>query len=265
MNIVLRELKANRKALIIWCISMFLFIVMGMVKYSGFSKMGSEVNKMMESLPKVMTSMFGINSIDLTSVGGYYSIFFIYFTLIAGIHAIMLGATIISKEERDKTADFLMVKPIKRHKAVTSKLIAAFINVLILNIVTFVGSVVNVAFYNKGESISGEIFKITCTLLILQIVFLSLGLLFSSLTKTTKKATGLSTGVILAMYIISLAIPLTNKLDFFRFITPFYYFDAKDIMLGQGIEMIYVLISLIIVILATSLTYVFFNKKDLHN
>ncbi|MCM1989861.1 ABC transporter permease subunit [Oceanirhabdus seepicola] len=265
MNIVLRELKANRKALIIWCISMFLFISMGMIKYSGFSKMGSEVNKMMESLPKVMTSMFGINSIDLTSVGGYYSMFFIYFALIAGIHAIMLGATIISKEERDKTADFLMVKPIKRHKAVTSKLIAALINILILNIVTFIGSVVNVAYYNKGESITGEIFKITCTLLILQIVFLSLGLLFSSLTKTTKKATGLSTGVILAMYMLSLAIPLTDKLEFLGFITPFYYFDAKDIMLGHGIELIYVLISLIIVVFVTSLTYVFFNKKDIHN
>ena len=265
MNIVLRELKANRKALIIWCVSMFLFIAMGMVKYSGFSKMGSEVNEMMESLPKVMTSMFGINQIDLTSVGGYYSIFFIYFMLIAGIHAIMLGATIISKEERDKTADFLIVKPIKRHKAVTSKLIAAFINVLILNIVTFVGSVVIVAFYNKGESISGEIFKITCTLLILQIVFLSMGLLFSSLTKTTKKATGLSTGVILAMYMLSMAIPLTNKLDSLEFLTPFAYFDAKEIMLGHGVEMIYILISLVIVVVATSFTYVFFNKKDIHN
>jgi len=265
MNIILRELKANRKALIIWCISMFLLIAMGMVKYSGFSKMGSEINEMMESLPKVMTSMLGLNGIDLTSIDGFYSMFFIYFTLIAGIHAIMLGATIISKEERDKTADFLMVKPIKRHKAVTSKLIAAFINVLILNIVTFVGSVVIVAYYNKGDSISGEIFKITCTLLILQIVFLSLGLLFSSLTKTTKKATGLSTGVILAMYMLSMAIPLTNKLDSLEFLTPFAYFDAKEIMLGHGVEMIYILISLVIVVVATSFTYVFFNKKDIHN
>ncbi|MCM1989860.1 ABC transporter permease subunit [Oceanirhabdus seepicola] len=265
MNIVLRELKANRKALIIWCVSMFLFISMGMVEYSGFSKMGSEVNEMMDSLPNVMRSMFGINKIDLTSVGGFYSMFFIYFTLIAGIHAIMLGATIISKEERDKTADFLMVKPIKRNKAVTSKLIAAFINVLIFNIVTFIGSVLTVAYYNKGESITGELFKITCTLFILQIVFLSLGLLFSSLTKTTKKATGLSTGVVLGMYMLSLAIPLTDKLEFLRFITPFYYFDAKEIMLGQRVEMIYVLISLIIVVIATSLTYVFFNKKDIHN
>ena len=166
--------------------------------------MGSEVNEMMETLPEVMRNMFGINKVDLTSIGGFYSVFFIYFTLIAGIHAIMLGATIISKEERDKTADFLMVKPIKRHKAVTSKLIAAFINVLILNIVTFIGSAVNVAFYNKGEAITGEIFKITCTLFILQIVFLSLGLLFSSLTKTTKN------GITPYQMIMSWKSPSTN-------------------------------------------------------
>ena len=44
----------------------------------------------------------------------------------ATVHAAMLGADIISKEERDKTAEFLFVKPISRNKIIISKLLGSF-------------------------------------------------------------------------------------------------------------------------------------------
>ncbi|WP_105615644.1 ABC transporter permease subunit [Vallitalea okinawensis] len=264
MNIILRELRANRKALIIWCVAMTLFVAVGMVKYSGFANMGEEVNELMASLPEALQKAFGLGSINLTEVGGYYSMFFIYFMLIAGIHASLLGSTIISKEVRDKTADFLMVKPVTRTQVITSKIIAALINVIILNFVTCLSSILFVQYYNTGDSITNLIIQMNASLLIIQLIFLSLGLFISALTRTSKKATSISTAVLLTAYFLSIAISIYEDISFLGYLTPFYYFDAEAIMLGEGIEMIYLFIAIVIIAISIPITYHQYRNKDLH-
>ena len=56
----------------------------------------------------------------------------------ATIHAAMLGATIIAKEERDKTSEFLFAKPVLRSTIITAKLLAAFVNIVVFNLITFI-------------------------------------------------------------------------------------------------------------------------------
>lgn len=171
MNIVLRELRAHLKSIIIWCVSMVLLIYIGMIKYSGIEQSGDAINDMIEGLPDSLLAAFGMNQFDLTQVGGYYGVFFLYFVLIGTIHAVMLGATIISKEERDHTADFIFVKPVKRIKIITAKMVAGLINMIILNFTTLISSIVFVNMYNKGASITSDIVKLMVALFILQLLF----------------------------------------------------------------------------------------------
>lgn len=102
------------------------------------------------------------------------------------IHASMLGANIISKEERDKTTEFLMVKPISRTKILTSKLLAALANVLILNLVTLVLSIAIVGKYSHGEAVTSEIQMLTVGMLILQAIFLFIGSGIAAISKTRR-------------------------------------------------------------------------------
>ncbi|MFL6561849.1 MAG: ABC transporter permease subunit [Bacillus sp. (in: firmicutes)] len=64
-------------------------------------------------------------------ISGYYSLLYIYLLLMATIHATMLGASIIAKEERGKKAEFLFVKPVSRNGIITAKLLVAFTNIVI--------------------------------------------------------------------------------------------------------------------------------------
>ncbi|HEX2927464.1 MAG TPA: ABC transporter, partial [Ruminiclostridium sp.] len=50
MNIFIRELKANRKALIIWSVCMFLFVLSGMAKYTAYSS-GGATGDVFEKMP----------------------------------------------------------------------------------------------------------------------------------------------------------------------------------------------------------------------
>lgn len=264
MNILLRELKANLKSLLIWSVSMAALIYMGMIKYSAFSKTGEAINDFFKQMPTTVLEILGIDGgADLTSVGVFYSIFFLYFLLLAAVHATMLGALIIAKEERDKTADFLFVKPIKRNRVITFKIIAALINISVLNLVTFVFSVISTAQYTNGSSITKQIFYVTTALYILQMLFLGIGLLLGGLLKRSKTGTSIGSAIILGTFLLKVVIDLKKDINYLDFLTPFRYFNPSDLMSKMQLDPWYSLLAIVVAIVCAALTYYFFNKRDL--
>lgn len=263
MNIVLRELRSIRKSLIIWSVSMVFLIYVGMVKYAGFKEAGESIEEMMEGLPSAMKAIFGIGTLDLTQASGYYIVFFLYFSLLCGVHAIMQGAVVLSKEERDKTADFLFVKPVKRRKVITAKIIASVISVVVLNAVTWITSIFIVDIYNDGASINDIIRDMMLALFIVQLTFFAVGLFIGAVSESTKKATGLSTSILLSTFIMSVVVDMYSKLKFLKYFTPFKYFDGKDIFI-HGFDVFYVSLSVLIIVVAIIGAYYMYEKKDLH-
>jgi len=264
MNIVVRELRANLKSLIIWSISIVLLIFTGMVKYAGIEAAGQSANELLSQLPEAMKEILGMNGLDLTTIPGYYAMFFLYFMLLAGVHSILLGAVIISKEERDKTADFLFVKPVNRSKIITAKLFATLINLIVFNIVTLVSSIVIVDKYNKGETFNSQIIILMFALFILQLIFATIGAAISAFTRNTKKATSMATAVLLFTFFLSVGIDLYKKIEFLKYLTPFKYFKAAELIKGGSFEALYLVLSLIIISSSIVLTYIIYQRRDIH-
>ncbi|MFZ7101740.1 MAG: ABC transporter permease subunit [Peptococcaceae bacterium] len=171
MNVFLRELKANLKSLIIWSSGVCLLVVGGMGKYAGLSASGQSMNDLLAQMPESLKAVWGLGSFDLATVGGYYGVLFVYLAVMAAIHAAMLGAIIISKEERDKTAEFLFVKPISRSKIITAKLGAALVNILLFNLATLTSSVMMVQKYSRSEKVMRDMIILMAGMLILQLNF----------------------------------------------------------------------------------------------
>jgi ABC-2 type transport system permease protein len=100
MNVFIRELKANRKALMIWSVCMVLFVLSGMSKYTAYSAGGASVD-VFDKIPKTLKAILGIASFDVTKMNGFFAFLFPYLEITTAIHAVLLGNTIIAKEERD--------------------------------------------------------------------------------------------------------------------------------------------------------------------
>lgn len=264
MNVFKREMKANRKALIIWCIGVFLMVVSGMGKYAGLSASGQSINDLMAQMPQSLKSIMGMGTFDLATATGYYGMLFFYLAMMTTIHASMLGANIIAKEERDKTAEFLFVKPISRSKIITSKLLASLVNLLILNIVTLVSSILMVQRYSKGDAVSGDIIKLMVGMFILQLIFLFIGTAIAAIGKHPKTAPSLATGILLLTFILSIAIDMNSRIDNLKYFTPFKYFDAKNLMYARGFEPVYVILSIVMIAVLFWATYVFYRSRDLN-
>ncbi len=263
MNIFLRELKANRKALIIWSSCMFLLIVSGMSKYTAYSSGGAS-SEVFNKMPYSMRALLGIGSFDVTAISGFFAFLFLYIELTVAIHAVLLGSSIIAKEEYDKTTEFLMVKPVSRSAVVTSKFLAALTNIVILNIVTLFSSVVMVAAYNKGKDISGEVATFLLSMLIVQLIFMSLGALLSAFMRNPKASGSLATGILLGSFVISKITDLTDRLNALNVLSPFKYFSYKNIVNGSGLSLGIAILSILLITALSALTYIFYRRRDLN-
>lgn len=264
MNIYLKELKSHRKSIIFWSIGVFLMVVSGMTKYDAYSTSGQSMTDLLADLPKSLRAVFGFGDFDLTKASGFYGMLFLYLLLMATIHAAMLGATIIAKEERDKTSEFLFVKPVSRNKIITAKLLAAFTNIVIFNLATFVSSIVILGRYSDGEAVNGEIAILMAAMFFMQVLFMVIGSALAAIKKRPKSAASMATGILLLTYILSVVIDLNEDIEGLKYFTPFKYFEAKNVMYGGGFEAVFVILSVVLIAGLSIVTYVFFRRRDLN-
>jgi len=266
MNLWIREMKAHRKSLILWCIGVIAMVGASMSKYAGLSMSdsGASMNELMADMPKSLQAMMGVGTFDLSKASGYYGAIFVYLLLMATIHAAMLGANILSKEERDKTAEFLLVKPISRSRVLTFKLIAGLTQLVIVNIVMLGSSILFVNPYAHGESVNHDMILLMIGMFLLQLLFLGIGLAIAAVSRHPKRAVSIATGILLITFILSIGIDISGKIDGLKYLTPFKYFDAKHVMYGGGLDAIFIGLTMLILAGSLIMTYVGYNRRDLH-
>ncbi|MDF2868435.1 MAG: hypothetical protein K0R05_10 [Anaerocolumna sp.] len=262
MNIFRHEMKSNRKSLLIWSISMALLVISGMGKYTAYTA-GGDSNDIFDKMPHTIKALFGFASFDVKTLGGFYAFLFTYIAMTLAIHAVLLGNSIVAKEERDKTTEFLMVKPVSRRTILTAKFLSAGINLLILNAVTLVSSLLIAASYDGGNEITGIIIWLLISMLILQVVFLSFGTLLASIKKKTKATGSIASGIFIAAYFIAKITDLTDRLNFLNILSPFKYFSYPEIIEGKGLNIFIVILTLLLSIFLILGTYKFYTKRDL--
>jgi ABC-2 type transport system permease protein len=264
MNMFLREMKAHQKSLIFWCIGVILMVTTGMSKYTSMSGSRDTMNELMADMPKSLQAIMGTGVFDLSKASGYYGVLFLYLVLMATIHSVLLGANIISKEERDKTSEFLYVKPVSRRKIISSKLAAALSNIVVINMITFISSILILAKYSNGEEgLIGDVGILMVGMFLLQLLFMVIGTGFAAVMRNPKRASSIATGTLLVTFILSIAIDLNEKLDVLKYFSPFKYFEAKNLMYGGGLEGVFVILTVVLITILLIVTYLFFSKRDL--
>lgn len=263
MNIFFKELKSYRKNLFWWSVGMVFLMGAGMAKYGTFQSTGQSINDLMKQFPKSIQTIFGMTGFDLSAVSGYFGVMFFYVALMAAVHAVLLGADLLSKEERDRTSEFLFSKPISRPKVITGKLAAGLVCLVVFNIVTLISSIYFVDYYNKGADFTGDIIVLMAGLFFLQLIFFFVGTIIAASHKKPKTSSSIAASILLATFILSVLININEKFDNLKYLTPFKYFDAKIIMADGRLDLVYVIISLALITSMIILTYRNYTNRDL--
>ena len=263
MNILIRELKANFKSLVIWSVIISLLITLAGAKYSAFAG-APQMLAMLDSMPPAMLDALNMRGFNLTTLSGFYGVMFIYFALLGAIAAAMWGSDMISKEERDKTVEFSLVLPVSRNRVVTAKSLAALINCMAFVLTTWGVSLVAVRSYNPDQAFYDLLALEMQAMFVIELIFLAFGLLLGCAMKQYKRSASTAVGIILTTYLISILSVMQEKLDFLKYVTPFRYFDAGGLIRNGRMESMYLLLSAAIIVVCVAGAYLAYGRRDLY-
>lgn len=264
MNVFLHEVKANSKATIGWIFSLCSMMGVFMLFFPLLqTEMGSFLS-MLDNFPPAFKAAFGFNTEVFDSALGYYTFTFTYAALFGAIQAMNFGIGILSKEERERTADFLMTKPVSRHTVFTAKTLCAIAMMVITNILYTATALPVVASYSGKALDISKFLLINASLLFLQLVLFAIGLAISVMLKKVKSVLPVSLGLVFMFFAIS-AFAVTSKDDKLRYLTPFQYFKVDNIVLGDGFETRFVVLACVLFVFAMITAYCLFRRRDMHS
>jgi ABC-2 type transport system permease protein len=263
MNMFWHELKAYRKSTIIWTCSLIALVGLFLAMYPAITGEADAFKKMMGSFPPALRKAIGFSVESVTSLLGFYSYIFFFVILCGGIQAMNLGTSIVSKEVRDKTADFLMTKPVKRTAILTAKLSAALTSLVITNIIYLAVACTGAAMVTKTDFSMKVFIMVSLTMFFLQLIFLALGVILSVIIPKIRSVLSVSLSTVFGLFIVAM-ISSAGEEDFLRYITPFKYFDTNYIIKNSAYETRFLLLGAGVVLVAVAASYWIYSKKDIH-
>jgi ABC-2 type transport system permease protein len=265
-NLFLKELQRNVSSLIIWMIIISLLITLTMSVYHTFLENQSKVLGMMSLVPKGALQFKGISNFsDLFSTLGFYAVNnIIYMMVLGSIFSIVLSSNILLKEEYNKTAEYLLTRPLTRSEIFFSKLAVVFLYVFILNLVTVLVGFICIEIVKTG-SFSIRVFLIlSLYTLLLNLLFAAIGLFFSTLVKRPKPITTFSIGLVLIFYFIYTFSKITESAAKIGFLSPFKFVNVDVVNPAYKLEFLNLLYFIGITLLLIWLSHMFYNRKDIY-
>jgi ABC-2 type transport system permease protein len=263
MNIFLRELRAYRKSVLIWCGIMLLFIVVGFSKFSAYYN-NPEMLELINDFPKAMVETFNLKAFNLTTITGFYGVMFAYFSLMLSIAAAMWGSDIISKEERDKTVEFSLTLPVTRTWLLTAKTLAAVVNCIVLLLVTGIITVAMAQQYEPDDRFYRFVAISMLALFIVQMIFLAVGILLGCAMKQYKRAGSAAVSLLLVTYFLSIIAGLNKNLEFLKYVSPFKYFNPVTLLNESRVDIGFIGLSVVIIVASMARAYMSYAKRDLY-
>jgi ABC-2 type transport system permease protein len=262
MTVYIQELKKHLRSGIVWSVALILIVAFFMMMFPAISKESAGFTKVLENFPPEVLKALGISTLSFERLLDYFAFTFTFILLIGAIQAMNLGVSIISSEIRDHTADFLLVKPVTRAQIVTSKLLAALTILFFTNILFILVS----KFSLDGLATGGYDMKIyglmVLSLPLVQLFFLSLGLVLSVWIKRVKVPLTISLGVVFGFYILNM-VGQTVAEETIGYVSPFAYYEAAKILKNGSYDMISFMINMVLAAVFVVLAYRIFQRRDI--
>jgi len=263
MNIFRQEFKMHLRSVITWSVAVAVLLLVFISLYPSFSEQAALLNEVLAKYPEQLLIAFGLKGVDLSTVLGYYGLVFLFTQICLAVQAANYGFSLVSVEEREWTADFLLAKPVRRNQILTSKLLAALSGLTITNLVVWVSSF---AFINmfKGDKTyeTSTLLLLLLSILVFQLFFLSVGLVISLLVKRIRSVTPYSMALAFGMYMLSVFSDMLGESKL-EMITPFKHFEPNYIIQHGAYDLPLVLLSVTVIVISMVGSYALYTRRDI--
>ena len=260
MTLVRHELRQGKTSLLIWTASIGFLLAICVFLFPEMKGQIDNVNNIFSSMGS-FTEAFGMDRLNFGTLIGFYAVECGNILGLGGaFYAALCAVGILSKEEKDKTAEFLLTHPVGRKRIITEKLIAVLIQITVLNIIIYALSVGSIA--AVGETVPlKEISLLHLAYYLLQLELS--GICFGISAFLRKGSAGLGLGIATVMYFLNLIANIADVAAFLKYITPFGYCEGADIVSNGRLNGVMVSVGAVIGIAGIIIAYLKYTKKDI--
>lgn len=257
------EFLTRLRSVITWVIALIAIIFIFFSIFPAFADQAALLNETMSKFPPALLAAFGLGEVDLATVLGFYSFIFLFIQICLAIQAGNYGFGLVSIEESELTADFLVSKPVSRVQIMTSKLLAAFTSLTITNLAVWACTFIGIMLFRGGRPYDTRtLLLLLLSIVIFQLFFLSVGVVISLLVRRVRSVTSLSLGLGFGMYVLS-AFSGLEGVSILEFLTAFKHFDPNYIIQHAAYNTPLVLLNVGITVISLVASYWLYIRRDI--
>lgn len=261
MTIVKHELRQGRTAFLLWTGSIGFLLTVCIFLFPEMKGQMDSVSSLFSSMG-AFTAAFGMDRLNFGTLIGYYAIECGNVLGLGGaFYASLCAVSMLSKEEKDRTAEFLLTHPVSRTRMISEKLLSVLIRITALNGIVWLLSVGSIAAI--GETVPWkELNLLHLAYFLLQLELSAICFGISAFVR--RGSLGIGLGVAVIMYFLNLIANITEKASFLKYVTPFGYCSGADLVANGSIDPAMAAIGILIGTAGVIAAYLKYTKKDIH-
>ena len=261
-SVFAKNLYDMRRGLIWWSVGLVLTNLMIVLFFPSIEESSAALTEYMDNLPPAMIALFG-DIQNFATIEGYlglelFSFFLPALTLGFGI---AYGGSAIGSEEDSGTLDVLLSYPISRRSVLTQKFGALAVFALLVLVTSTIGLLLGVAMVDStidAANLAAAVLNVG----LLTLVFGTMTLALTGVGLNRGAASGIAAGLAAFTFLMNGLAPLADLPDALRHVTPWYYYDAAEVLVSGFVPANAAVLSVGIVILLV-IGLVGFQRRDI--
>lgn len=260
MTLVKHEVKQGWKALAIWTAAIGFFIVICVFMYPEMKGEMEGVSDMFASMG-AFSAAFGMDRLNFGTLIGFYAIECGNILGIGGaFFAAIIGVSALAKEEKERTAEYLLTHPVSRGSILTQKLIALVMQIVLMNAVIYLLSVSSIAMIGE-EILWKELSLLHFSFFLVQLELA--GICFGISAFLRRSGLGIGIGIAAIMYFLNIVANISESAEGLKYITPFGYADSAEIVAKVSLDGKMILCGMALMVAGILAAYWKYTKKDI--
>ena len=261
MTILKHELRRCRVPFWIWTGAIGFLLAVCIFLFPEMKGEMEDVSEVFSSMG-AFTAAFGMDRLNFGTLNGYYAIECGNVLGLGGaFFSALLAAGMLCKEEKERTAEFLLTHPVTRVRVVSEKLLATLLLITAMNLIIYalaVGSILAI-----GESVPWR--ELNLQHLAYWLLQLELaGICFGVSAFTRRGSLGVGLGIAALMYFLNLIANISDTAAFLSYVTPFGYCNGSDIVAKGGPDAVKVAVGMAAMAAGIAAAYLKYTRKDIH-
>jgi ABC-2 type transport system permease protein len=261
-NVFLKTLRDRRRSLIGWTIGLASTVAFVSAFYPTIRGSAADFEELIETIPEELLAVTG-RTADIATPEGYLNsqLFNLLIPLLLLVFTIAFGSRTVAGEEQRGLLELVLAAPLPRWRLVAEKFAALAAGTLFLGMVLW--ATLALAGRPAGLDVErGRLAQAVLSAVLLALVFGTLALALGCATGRRALASGITSAVAAAAYLVDAFAPFTDSLDAAKGFSPFYYYNSAD-PLRNGADPAHLAFLGLLVFAFAAIALITFDRRDL--